>query len=131
MIFHAPYLSSRKMPNINICILQFFQNFPSLDVFDHAVSKYHDFLTFILIFLTVIFCSYRFRGTSIFFSVSLLCLSILLLAFELTFVSVFDFSLVFIFLLSLRIALSSGFEFTRSPFTGSSSALTAIVLVER
>ena len=130
MIFHAPYLSSRKMPNINICILQFFRNFPSLDVFDHAVSKYHDFLTFILIFLTVIFCSYRSRGAFIFF-VSLLCLSILLLAFVLTFVSVFAFSLLFVFLLSLRIVLSSGFEFTRSPFTGGSSASTAIVLVER
>ena len=68
---------------------------------------------------------------SFFFSVSLLCLSILLPAFELTFVSVFGFSLVFVFLLSLRIALSSGFEFTRSPFTGGSSALTAIVLVEK
>ena len=44
-----------------------FRNFPSLDVFDHAVSKYHDFLTFILIFLIVIFCSYRSRDTFIFF----------------------------------------------------------------
>ena len=47
------------------------------------------------------------------------------------FVSVFDFSLVFVFLLSLRIALSSGFEFTRSLFVGGLSALTATVLVER
>ena len=108
------------MPNINISILQFFQNFSSLDVFDHAVSKYHDFLTFILIFLTVIFCSCRSPALSFFFSVSLLCISLLLLAFELTFVSVFDFSLLFVFLLSLRIALSSGFEFTRSSFTGGS-----------
>ena len=108
-----------------------FRNFPSLDVFDHAVSKYHDFLTFILIFFTVIFCSYHSRGAFIFFSVSLLCLSILLLAFELNLASTLDFSLVFAFLLSLRIALPSGFEFTRSRFTGGSSALTAIVLLER
>ena len=68
---------------------------------------------------------------SFFFPVSLLCLSILLLAFELTFVSVFDFCLVFVFLLPMRIAPSSRFEFTRSPFTGGSSAITAIVLVKR
>ena len=47
------------------------------------------------------------------------------------FVSVFDFSLVLFFLLSLRIALSSDFEFARSQFTGGSATLTATVLLER
>ena len=119
MIFHAPYLSSREMPNINICILQFFRNFPSLEV-----SQFSDFY-FDLSYRYILFVS-----PSFFFSVSLLCLSILLLAFELMFVSVFGFPLVFVFLLSLHIALSSGFEFIRSPFMGGSSALTATVLVE-
>ena len=68
---------------------------------------------------------------SFFFSVSLLCLSVLLPAFELTFVSVFDFSLVLVFLLSMCVAFASDSKFTRSPFTGDSSALTAIVLVDR
>ena len=139
MIFHATYLGSREMSDINIYVTQFFWNFPSLDVFNHAVSKYHDFLILILIFLTVLpfltvpflpFSSYRSRG-ALFFLSCLFFVSTLLLVFELTFISVFDFPLVSIFLLSLRIALSTDFEFTRSPCTGGSSALTAAVLLER
>ena len=72
------YLSSRKMPKINISIFQFFRNFPSLDLFDLAVSKYHDFMTFILTIFTVIFCSYCSRGALIFlFYVSSLSLYII------------------------------------------------------
>ena len=82
-------------------------------------------------FLPLYFVRIVLEALSFFFCVSLLCISLLLLAFELTFVSVFDFSLVFGFLLSLRIALSLSFEFTRSPFTGGLSALTTTVLVER
>ena len=50
---------------------------------------------------------------------------------ELSFTSMLDFSLVFFLLLSLRVALYSGFGFTRSSFTGGSSALIATVLLER
>ena len=46
--------------------MQFFRNFPSLDVFYHAVSKDHDFWTFILLLLTGIFYSYRSRCALIF-----------------------------------------------------------------
>ena len=73
----------------------------------------------------------RISFISVFFSVSLLCLSALLFGFKLTFVSMFGFSLLFFFLLSRRIALSSDFEFDRSSFTGALSALTAAVLLKR
>ena len=99
MIFHATYLGSREVPNISICITQFFRNFPPLDVFIMLSASITDFLTFILISLTVMFFSFHvlpfvLESLSFFFSVSLLCLSTSLSAFKLMFDSVFDFSLV-------------------------------------
>ena len=127
--YNVPY--SREMSNINIGFSQFFRNFPSLDVFDHAVSMYHDFLTFILIFPTVIFCSYRSRGAFIFlFCLPSLSFYIITCSWVNVRFCVWFFLSVCLFAIT-RIALYSGFEFTGSPFTGGSSALTAIVLVER
>ena len=92
--------------------------------FDHGVSD-------ILIILSVMFSSCCASSRFHFSFLSLLCDSVLLFDFELSFSSEFDFSLVFLFLSSLRITLSSGFGLAWSSFRGSSSTLNATVLLAK
>ena len=71
MIFHARYLGSREMPNINICIMQFFETAHRLWSCCLQVSRFSDFY-FDLSYRYIQFLSFssrfQFSFLSLFFS---------------------------------------------------------------
>ena len=92
-----------------------------------AVSKYHNPLTLVLTFLTVIFCSYSSHVAFTF----IFCLCPLPLYIIICFWVVVRFC-VWIFFSVLLFAISSlHMHVARSSFTGGTSTLTATVLLER
>ena len=73
---YGTYLSSREMPNRNICLLQFFWNFPSLDVFEKITKKknfYFD-LSYRYILFVSFSRSFHFSFLSLFFVSLYYCL---------------------------------------------------------
>ena len=89
------------------------------------VSRFSD-LSYLYVLFAMLWSRFHFSFLSLFFVSLYYYLLWVVVCF-----CVWSISVVFFFLLSLHIGLSSGFEFTRSSFISGSSILIVTVLLER